>query len=34
MLTGDLVDTLLNISTFAFLGAMGWLLFRKLPNRD
>lgn len=34
MLIGDPVDTLLNIGTFAFLAAMGWLLLRKLPNRD
>lgn len=29
MLTGDLVDTILNLGTFAFVGAMVWLLLRK-----
>ena len=33
MLTGDLVDTLLNLITFAFIGAMIWLLLRKPPKR-
>lgn len=28
MLIGDVVDTLLNLSTFAFIGAMIWLLLR------
>jgi hypothetical protein len=34
MLVGDAVDTVLNLGTFVFLGAMGWLLWRKLPERD
>lgn len=34
MITGDLVDTLLNLGTFAFIGFAGWLLVRKLPKRD
>ena len=33
MLIGDLLDTLLNLGTFAFLGAMIFLLRRPLPNR-
>jgi len=33
MLIGDPIDTLLNLGTFAFLGAMAWLLLRDLPNR-
>lgn len=33
MLVGDLIDTLLNLTTFAFIWAMGWLLIRKLPDR-
>ena len=33
MLIGDLLDTLLNLGTFAFLGAMICLLRRPLPNR-
>lgn len=32
MLTGDLIDTILNIATFAFLGAMVWIFMRK-PNK-
>lgn len=28
MLIGEAVDTLLNLSTFAFIGAMVWLLLR------
>lgn len=28
MLTGEAIDTLLNLSTFAFIGAMIWLLIR------
>ncbi|CTQ63077.1 hypothetical protein LA5095_05882 [Roseibium album] len=32
MLIGDPVDTLLNIGTFAFIGAMIWILMRKSPN--
>ena len=34
MLIGDLADTLMNLVAFAFLGAMGWLLWRDLPERD
>jgi len=34
MLIGDLTDTLMNIVTFAFLGAMVWLLVRPLPDRN
>ena len=34
MLIGDLADTLMNLSTFAFIGAMVWLLTRTLPGRD
>ncbi len=33
MLVGDLLDTALNLTTFAFIGAMGWLLARPLPPR-
>ncbi len=33
MLLGDPIDTLLNLSTFAFIGAMIWLLRRPLPAR-
>ncbi|SPH20625.1 hypothetical protein ASD8599_01364 [Ascidiaceihabitans donghaensis] len=29
MLVGEAIDTLLNLSTFAFIGAMVWLLLRK-----
>ena len=32
MLTGDLVDTVLNLGTFAFMGAIAWLLMRKSPD--
>ena len=32
MLIGDPVDTVLNIGTFAFIGAMVWLMIRKLPR--
>lgn len=28
MLTGEAIDTILNLSTFAFVGAMVWLLLR------
>lgn len=34
MLVGEMIDTALNLSTFAFIGAMGWLLARRLPKRD
>ena len=33
MLLGDPVDTFLNLGTFAFLGAMAWILMRKLPDK-
>ena len=33
MLTGGLIDTLLNLVTFAFIGAMIWLLTRDPPKR-
>ncbi|RLK11035.1 hypothetical protein CLV75_1026 [Ruegeria conchae] len=29
MLIGDLTDTLMNLTTFAFIGAMIWILVRK-----
>lgn len=29
MLVGDPVDTIMNLVTFAFIGAMVWLLVRK-----
>ena len=29
MLTGDLGNTLMNVVTFAFIGAMLWVYFRK-----
>ncbi len=29
MLTGDLTDTIMNLTTFAFIGAMVWILVRK-----
>ncbi|SLN45469.1 hypothetical protein TRL7639_02460 [Falsiruegeria litorea R37] len=29
MLIGDLTDTLMNLTTFAFIGAMVWILVRK-----
>ena len=31
MLTGDLLDTVLNISVFSFLALGLWMLLRKLP---
>ena len=31
MLTGDLLDTVLNISVFGFLALGLWMLLRKLP---
>jgi len=34
MLSGDLVDTLLNLASFAFIGVLVWLLVRPLPDRD
>jgi len=33
MLIGDTLDTILNLWTFAFIGAMIWLLMRN-TNRD
>ncbi len=32
MLIGDPIDTLLNLGTFAFIGAMIWILMRKTPD--
>lgn len=34
MISGDLLDTFLNLWTFVFIGFAGWLLWRKLPERD
>ena len=34
MLIGSTVDTVLNLITFAFVGACIWLLWRELPVRD
>ena len=34
MLTGDLLDTILNLLTFAFIGAMIWVLKRKTNDKD
>lgn len=34
MLIGDPVDTVLNVMTFVFIGAMVWLLTRDLPDRQ
>ena len=33
MLIGSLIDTILNLTTFAFIGACAWLLLRDLPER-
>jgi len=33
MLLGDLVDTVMNLSVFAFLGAMAWILMRSPANK-
>lgn len=33
MLIGDPIDTVLNLFTFVFVGAMIWLLRRDLPER-
>lgn len=33
MLVGSLIDTLLNVTTFAFIGACVWLYLRELPDR-
>ncbi len=32
MLIGDPIDTFLNLGTFAFIGAMAWLLLCNLPD--
>lgn len=32
MLVGSLIDTLLNVTTFAFIGACVWLFLRELPD--
>lgn len=32
MLTGDITDTILNLATFAFIGAMVWLVVRQGPD--
>lgn len=34
MLIGDPIDTFMNLGTFAFVGAMVWLLMRKAPGDD
>lgn len=34
MLVGSLIDTLLNVTTFAFIGACVWLFMRDLPERQ
>ncbi len=34
MLIGDPIDTFLNLGTFAFIAAMAWLLWRKLPEHN
>ena len=34
MLVGDPIDTLMNLSTFAFIGAMIWVLTRRIPDHD
>lgn len=34
MLVGSVIDTVLNLSIFCFIGAMVWLLTRRLPDRD
>lgn len=34
MLIGDPLDTLLNLGTFAFIGAMIWIATRKLPTAE
>jgi hypothetical protein len=31
MLTGELVDTILNVTVFVFLGGVIWLMVRPLP---
>lgn len=33
MLTGEVLDTVLNLGTFAFIAAMAWLFVRPLPPR-
>ncbi len=32
MLTGDPLDTVLNLGTFAFMGFIVWLMMRKSPD--
>lgn len=32
MLVGDLLDTVLNLSVFAFIGVAVWMLIRDLPK--
>ena len=34
MLVGSLIDTAMNLMTFAFIGACVWLLLRDLPHRS
>ncbi|WP_286175707.1 hypothetical protein [Labrenzia sp. CE80] len=34
MIVGDLLDTVLNLGTFAFIGFLAWLMMRDLPDRD
>jgi hypothetical protein len=34
MLVGSLIDTALNLMTFAFIGACAWLSSRDLPSRS
>lgn len=34
MLVGSLIDTILNVTTFAFIGACVWLYMRDLPDRN
>ena len=31
---GDLLDTILNVTVFAFIGAMIWLYFKETPAND
>jgi hypothetical protein len=34
VLTGDITDTILNLATFAFIGAMVWLVVRRGPGDE
>lgn len=34
MLVGEVVDTFMNLTVFAFLGAMAWILMRKPAGKD